>query len=169
MPDRMPMTPEGLFDHLAGLGIAVRTVRHPPLRTVEESQRLRGQIEGGHTKNLFLRDRKDRHFLLTVEEDAEVDLKRVHHLIGASGKVSFGKPEMLMELLGVTPGSVTVFGIVNDVDQRVTVVIDETLLEHELINAHPLTNEATTTISRNELLRFIESTGHRLLVLKLAA
>lgn len=168
MPHAAPLSPDELLDYLAGLGIAVTTVRHPPLYTVEESQKLRGEIAGAHTKNLFLRDRKDNHFLLTVGEEAQVDLKQVHHLIGASGKVSFGKPEMLMELLGVIPGAVTAFGIVNDRGGRVTMVFDEALMESDLINAHPLTNEATTTIARDDLLRFVEATGHRPLILKLA-
>jgi Ala-tRNA(Pro) deacylase len=164
----MPMSPDQLLAYLADLGIAVTTVRHPPLYTVEESQRLRGEIAGAHTKNLFLRDRKDNHFLLTVGEEAQVDLKTIHHVIGASGKVSFGKPETLMEVLGVTPGAVTAFGIVNDVERRVTIVFDEALMESPLVNAHPLTNEATTTIGREDLMRFAESTGHTPLVLKLS-
>lgn len=162
------MTPEQLLGYLADLGIHVTTVEHPPLYTVEEAQRLRGEIAGAHTKNLFLRDRKDNYFLLTVDEEAQVDLKQVHHLIGASGKVSFGKPEMLMELLGVTPGAVTAFGIVNDIAHRVVMVFDEGLIRNPLINAHPLTNTATTTIARDDLLRFAEATGHQPLVLKLA-
>lgn len=165
----MPLSPDELFAYLSEMGVAVTTFRHPPLHTVEESQRLRGEIAGAHTKNLFLKDRKDNHFLLAVEEDAQVDLKQVHHLIGASGKVSFGKPEMLMDLLGVTPGAVTAFGVVNDTTGRVTLILDEALMANELINAHPLTNEATTTIARDDLVRFAEATGHKPLVLKLTA
>lgn len=138
-----------------------------PTTTPLTTEQLRGEIGGAHTKNLFLRDRKDNHFLLTVDEEAQVDLKQVHHLIGASGKVSFGKAETLMELLGVTPGAVTAFGIVNDTEHRVTMVFDEGLMRNPLINAHPLTNEATTTIARDDLLRFVEATGHSPLVLKL--
>ena len=165
----MHKTEDDLHAFLGSLGIAVTTVRHPPLFTVADSQALRGEIAGGHTKNLFLKDRKDRYFLLTVEEDAEIDLKQVHHLIGASGKVSFGKPEKLMEYLGVIPGAVTAFGILNDTGGAVTFVIDEALLRHETINAHPLTNEATTTIARDDLIRFAEAVGHPPVVLKLSA
>ncbi|WP_163270769.1 prolyl-tRNA synthetase associated domain-containing protein [Chelativorans alearense] len=164
----MPRSPEELMDYLAGLGIVVTTHRHPPLFTVEESQDLRGEISGGHTKNLLLKDKKDRYFLVTVEEDARVDLKTIHHAIGASGRVSFGKPDRLMALLGVTPGAVTVFGVVNDSERKVTVVLDEALLEHEIINAHPLHNEATISIRRADLMRFLETTGHRPLVLKVS-
>ncbi|MCT7376368.1 prolyl-tRNA synthetase associated domain-containing protein [Chelativorans salis] len=164
----MPRSPEELLDFLAGLGIEVTTHRHPPLFTVEESQGLRGEIPGGHTKNLFLKDKKDKYFLVTLEEDAQVDLKSIHHVIGASGRVSFGKPDRLMALLGVTPGAVTVFGMVNDSERKVTVVLDEALLEHEVVNAHPLHNEATTSIRKADLLRFLEATGHRPLVLKVS-
>ena len=164
----MPKSPEDLFAYLAGLDIDVSTVTHPPLFTVADSQSLRGQIPGGHTKNLFLKDRKGRHFLLTLEEDAVVDLKGIHHLIGASDKVSFGKPEELSDLLGVAPGAVTAFGVINDDGGAVTIVFDEPLMRHEVINAHPLTNEATTSIAREDLLRFVRATGHEPHVLKLS-
>ncbi|WP_019170859.1 prolyl-tRNA synthetase associated domain-containing protein [Pseudaminobacter salicylatoxidans] len=164
----MPKTPDELLAFLESLGIAVTTKQHPPLFTVADSQSLRGEIAGGHTKNLFLKDKKDNFFLVTVDEDAEVDLKQIHHLIGASSRVSFGKPEALMELLGVVPGSVTVFGLINDSDKRVKLVLDSALMENDVINAHPLTNEATTTIGRDDLLTFVEATGHEPLVLKVS-
>ncbi len=165
----MPMTRDALLAYLDGLGIAHSTVDHPPLRTVADAQALRGDLSGGHTKNLFLRDRKDRYFLVTLEEDAVVDLKTIHTLIGGSGKVSFGREEALMELLGVVPGAVTLFGLVNDRDHRVTAVIDEPLLAHAAVNAHPLTNEATTQIAARDVLAFMEATGHRPLILKVSA
>ncbi|PWJ80132.1 Ala-tRNA(Pro) hydrolase [Pseudaminobacter salicylatoxidans] len=164
----MPKTPDELLAFLESLGIAVTTKQHPPLFTVADSQSLRGEIAGGHTKNLFLKDKKDNFFLVTVDEDAEVDLKQIHHLIGASSRVSFGKPEALMELLGVVPGSVTVFGLINDSDKRVKLVLDSALMDNDVINAHPLTNEATTTIGRDDLLTFVEATGHEPLVLKVS-
>jgi len=165
----MPKTPDELLAFLDGLGISVSTVRHPPLFTVAESQSLRGEIAGGHTKNLFLKDKKGAYFLLTVEEEAVVDLKTIHNLIGASGRVSFGKPDMLMDLLGVAPGAVTVFGAVNDTEGRVKIVLDQGLMREETINAHPLTNEATTSIRRDDLLAFLKATGHEPHVLKAAA
>jgi Ala-tRNA(Pro) deacylase len=165
----MPKTPDELLAFLEGLGISVSTVRHPPLFTVAESQSLRGEIAGGHTKNLFLKDKKGAYFLITVEEDAAVDLKTIHGLIGASGRVSFGKPDMLMELLGVAPGSVTVFGAVNDTERQVKIILDERLMREEIINAHPLTNEATTSIRRDDLIAFLKATGHEPHVLKVAA
>ncbi|MDS1136379.1 prolyl-tRNA synthetase associated domain-containing protein [Nitratireductor indicus] len=164
----MPKTPEELLDFLKSLGIETKTRRHAPLFTVADSQSLRGEIAGGHTKNLFLKDKKDNFFLVTVDEDATVDLKTIHHKIGASGRVSFGKPEALMELLGVAPGSVTVFGAINDVQGRVKVVLDERLMENDIINGHPLTNEATTSIGRGDLLCFLSETHHEPLVLKVA-
>ena len=165
----MPKTETELFAFLAELGIEVTTTRHPPLFTVADSQALRGEIAGGHTKNLFLKDKKDRFFLVTVGEEAVVDLKQIHHLIGASSRVSFGKPEMLMELLGVVPGAVTVFGLVNDTGRQVSVVLDAALMDNEIINAHPLTNEATTSIAAADLLGFIRATGHEPAVLKVSA
>ena len=165
----MPASRADLIAFLDGLGIATRTFEHPPLFTVEQSQALRGEIAGGHTKNLFLKDKKDNYFLLTVGEEAQVDLKQVHHAIGAANRVSFGRPEMLMELLGVVPGAVTVFGLINDTQRRVELFLDAALMEHETINAHPLTNEATTQIARADLLRFIAATGHEPTILKLSA
>jgi Ala-tRNA(Pro) deacylase len=169
MLDIMPKTEAELFAFLGTLGIDVVTKRHPPLHTVAESRSLRGEIAGGHTKNLFLKDKKDNFFLVTVDEDAIVDLKQIHNLIGAASRVSFGKPEMLLELLGVVPGSVTVFGLVNDVQNKVQVVLDEDLMRNEIINAHPLTNEATTSIAASDLLAFIRATGHDPLVLKVSS
>jgi len=165
----MPKTEAELFAFLAELGIAVETRRHPPLFTVADSQALRGEIAGGHTKNLFLKDKKDNVFLVSVGEEAEVDLKQIHHLIGASGRVSFGKPELLMELLGVVPGAVTVFGLINDTARRVKVVLDQELMSHAVINAHPLTNEATTSIAAADLIKFVEATGHDAVILKVSA
>jgi Ala-tRNA(Pro) deacylase len=149
------------------LGIETTTVDHPPLFTVEQSQALRGEIAGAHTKNLFVKDKKGRYFLLTVGEEAEVDLKSIHQAIGASGRVSFGKPDALMDLLGVQPGAVTAFGVINDAAGAVTLVLDAGLMQNAIVNCHPLTNEATTSIASRDLLRFAEATGHPALVLNL--
>ena len=156
-----------LFAFLEGLGISHSTVEHPPLYTVAQSQELRGQISGAHTKNLFLKHKKDQFFLLTVEEEAVVDLKTIHHQIGAASKVSFGKPEKLVELLGVEPGAVTAFGLINDNEKAVSFFIDESLLGAELVNCHPLVNTATTSIRPGDLVIFAEATGHKVSVLKL--
>jgi Ala-tRNA(Pro) deacylase len=156
----MPKNRTELFAFLAGLLIETRAVEHPPLFTVEQSQALRGEIAGGHTKNLFLKDKKDQVFLVVAGEDADIDMKSLHKRIG-SARLSFGRPELLLDLLGVIPGSVTPFGVVNDERGVVTVILDETLMRHELLNFHPLENTATTTIGREDFVTFLEAAGHR--------
>lgn len=164
-----PLDPAGLFEYLDKLDVRHTTITHPPLFTVAQSQAYRLETNGAHTKNLFVKDKKGKIFLLTVGDNAVVDLKQVHHRIGASGRVSFCKAELLKELLGVIPGSVTVLGVVNDHDHQVQVVLDEVLMQNDIINAHPLTNEATTSISREDLLVFLRATGHEPLIVKLSA
>ena len=156
----MPATPDQLFAALDALGIAHTTVKHPPLFTVEQSQALRGKIPGGHTKNLFLRDKKGALYLVVALEDAAIELKRLHNRLGASGRFSFGSADLLREVLGVAPGAVTPFGVLNDSGQRVTVVLDAAMMEHAVLNYHPLDNSMTTSIARDDLVKFLESTGH---------
>ena len=156
----MPKTPNELFAALDALGITYETVKHPPLFTVEQSQALRGQIPGGHTKNLFLRDKKNALYLVVAEEDAEIELKGLHRLLGATGRFSFGSADLLREVLGVVPGAVTPFGAINDTEGRVTVVLDAALMQHATINCHPLVNTMTTSLGRDDLVKFLQSTGH---------
>ena len=156
----MPVTPEQLFETLDALGIAHPTVKHPPLFTVEQSRALRGQIPGGHTKNLFLRDKKNALYLVVAEEGAEIELKGLHRLLGASGRFSFGSADLLREVLGVAPGAVTPFGAINDKEGRVTVVLDASVMENDVINCHPLVNTMTTSINRDDLVKFLRSTDH---------
>jgi Ala-tRNA(Pro) deacylase len=155
----MAWTREALLAHLDGLGIETETVDHPPLFTVEESQALRGDIPGAHTKNLFLKCKKGTLWLVTALEETPINLKTLHHTIG-SGRLSFGNADLLMEVLGLAPGSVSTFGVINDTAGRVTVVLDEGLMAHERINLHPLVNTATTGIGRSDLIRFLKATGH---------
>jgi len=155
----MPATPDDLFAFLDRLGIAHSTVTHAPLFTVEQSQALRGAIAGGHTKNLFLKDKKDAVFLVVAPEEGNVDLKTLHHKLGA-GRFSFGSADLMLELLGVSPGAVTAFGVINDAARRVTVVLDTGLMENATINCHPLVNTMTTSIARDDLLKFFHATGH---------
>ena len=155
---------QDLFDRLAALSIETTTHRHPAVFTVEESRLLRGRLPGAHCKSLFLKDKKDQLWLLVALEDREVDLKVVQKNIGAA-RLSFGKPELLAEVLGVVPGSVTPFALINDTGQRVRVVLDKEMLDQELLNYHPLTNEATTAITAQDLVRFIRSCGHDPLIL----
>jgi Ala-tRNA(Pro) deacylase len=156
----MPATPADLLAMLDRLGFAHSTVKHPPLFTVEESQALRGQIPGGHTKNLFLKDKKGALFLVVAAEDAKIALGQLHRRLGASGRFSFGSPDLLREALGVEPGSVTPFAAMNDPAGRVTVVLDAAMLRHATLNYHPLSNTMTTTIGRDDLLGFLRATGH---------
>ena len=162
----MPKTPDELFAFLSSLGIEVTTRQHPPLHTVAESQSLRGEIAGRHTKNLFLKDKKDNFFLVTVGEDAQVDLKSIHQMIGAASRVSFGSPEKLMDFLGVVPGAVTAFGVINDEGSRLRTILDEELMLHDVVNCHPLVNTATTSIAPGDLVRFMRATGHEPAILK---
>jgi Ala-tRNA(Pro) deacylase len=156
----MTVTPDELFATLTRLGIAHSTVTHPPVFTVEQAARLRGQIPGGHTKNLFLRDKKNALYVVVAEEDAEIDLKGLHRLLSASGRFSFGSADLLREVWGVVPGAVTPFGAINDPEARVTVVLDAAMMEHETLSFHPLVNTMTTSLSREDLVKFLESTGH---------
>ena len=164
----MPATRAELLAMLARLGIATTTVEHAALFTVGQSRALRGAIAGAHTKNLFLKDRKGALFLVTAPEDAAIDLKHLHRLIRASGRLSFGKPDLLMEVLGVPAGAVTPFAAINDTAGRVAVILDAVLMAHERVNCHPLVNTATTTIAAADLIAFIRATGHEPRVLSVS-
>ena len=164
----MPASPQDLFDLLNELGIETKTYEHEAVFTVEESAKIKQEIPGGHTKNLFLKDKKGNYFLLVAEGTANIRLNSVHGIIGARGRVSFGKPDDLMELLGVKPGSVTAFAPMNDGECKVSVIIDKPLFEHDLINCHPLINEMTTTISREDLLKFLKHVGHEPQILQVS-
>ena len=155
----MAATPEDLFATLDRLGIPHRTVTHAPLFTVEQSQALRGQIPGAHTKNLFLKDKRDSVFLVVAPEDAAIDLKTLHHKLGA-GRFSFGSSNLMQELLGVLPGAVTPFGAINDTSRRVNVVLDAGLMQAAIVNAHPLVNTMTTSLAAEDLVKFLAATGH---------
>ena len=156
----MPATPADLFAFLNTLGIAHPTVTHAPLFTVEESQALRGTIPGGHTKNLFLKDKKGALYLVTTLEDAVIELRSLHRLLGASGRFSFGSADTMRATLGIEPGAVTPFAAMNDTARQVAVVLDAALMRHDTINAHPLVNTMTTSVARADLVRFLEATGH---------
>jgi len=150
-----------LLARLDELGIANQTVEHPAVFTVTESEAIHKHelLPGGHTKNLLLKDKKGRVFLVVALSHANIDMKSLHKVLG-SGRLSFAKPELLMELLGVPAGSVTPFALINDRARRVTVILDEPMMAEERLNYHPLENTATTNIARDDLLRFIRSCGH---------
>lgn len=165
----LPTTPEALFARLDKLGVAHVTVTHPPLHTVEESKRLRGEIPGAHIKNLFLKDKKGRLFLVTALESSVIDLKTLHVHVGGSGRLSFCNPDQLWRHLGVRPGSVTPFALVNDGARAVSFVLDTALARFERLNAHPLVNTMTTGVSWAGLQTLLAETGHDALQLDLSA
>lgn len=147
-----------LFARLDALGVAHQTVRHRPVFTVDESADVKAMMPGGHTKNLFLKDKKGALVLLCAIAETKVDLNAVSKLIGA-GRFSFGSGELLQEKLGVPPGSVTLFALINDPDRSVTLLLDEALYRHDPVNFHPLSNDATTAISPDGMARFVASLG----------
>ena len=155
----MVLNQNELLEKLKEFGIESQTIEHEPLHTVAESQAFRGEIPGGHSKNLFLKCKKGQFWLVTALEDTKVELNKLSKLIG-SGRLSFGKPDMMMEYLGVTPGSVTPFSVINDKAHKVQVILEKAMLEVSPLNFHPLINTATTSIQPKDLLHFLENTGH---------
>jgi Ala-tRNA(Pro) deacylase len=154
-----PATPGDLFRMLNQLGIKVAVHEHPPLRTVQQSKALRGDLPGGHCKNLFLRDHKKRNYLVVTLEDRPIDLATLAGKIG-SGRLSFATSERLMEFLGVEPGAVTPFALINDATQSVAVALDAGMLKLSPLNYHPLVNTMTVAIAAADLLKFIRACGH---------
>ena len=153
------LDPQQLFARLDALGIAHRTVEHPPVFTVEEAKALRGNLPGHHIKNLFLRNKKEEMWLVVALEDRAIDLKRLGEVLGA-GRLSFGSADRLKRYLGVEPGSVTPLALVNDQARAVQLVLDRGVANGGPVNAHPLVNTMTTALTPADLLRFFEATGH---------
>ena len=155
----MPASEEDLFERFAALGIAVETHRHAPVFTVAQAKALRGELPGAHAKNLFLKDKKAALWLVVAMEDRQIELKELRRRIG-SAPLSFAGADVLRAVLGVEPGSVTPFALINDEQRRTTVVLDaEMMAADRLLNFHPLTNTATTAIRPDDLLAFIRSCG----------
>ena len=154
-----PATPEELFQRLRELGIDYETAHHPPVFTVEEAQSVRAEMIGGHTKNLFLRNKKGRMWLLVCDEERRLDLKALGKQLEA-GRFSFGSPERLMEYLGVIPGAVSPFAVINDKEGQVRLVFERLLLEVPELNFHPLDNSMTTRIATPDVIRFLEDVDH---------
>lgn len=155
----LPLTPETLFRHFDAMGIAYQTHSHLPVFTVAEAASLRGSLPGGHCKSLFLKDKKAGLWLAVMLEERRVDLRKLATYLGAP-RFSFGSAAALYEALGVRPGSVTPFALANDVERRVTLVLDHAMLDCDPLNYHPLTNDRTTAISPADLLRFVAASGH---------
>ena len=156
----MPATPSDLFAFLDRLGIAHATVTHPPLFTVEQSRQLRGTIPGGHTKNLFLKDKKGALFLVTALEDAVIELKSLHRRLAASGRFSFGPADLMRATLGIEHHAHASLAVVHRRERRDRAGLDAGLMRHETLNCHPLVNTMTTSIAGADLVRFLEATGH---------
>jgi Ala-tRNA(Pro) deacylase len=154
-----PPTPDTLFARFDALGIAHRTYTHPPVFTVDEAKALRGTLPGGHCKSLFLKDKKDGLWLVVALEECRVDLKALADSLGVP-RFSFGAAELLYEVLGVRPGSVTPYAVINDTAQLVAVVLQRAMLAHDPLNYHPLENTRTTAIAPGDLIRFLEATDH---------
>jgi Ala-tRNA(Pro) deacylase len=167
MPDTPPLDRADLLRFFDAHGIAHRTMDHPPVFRVEEGREIKAAMPGAHTKNLFLKDAKDRLWLVSARGETQVDLKRLHKVIG-SARLSFGNEALLWQTLGVRPGSVTVFALINDTGGRVTPVLDAALFEEDPVNFHPLLNDATTAVSRRGLLAFLEALGRNPLVVDFA-
>ncbi len=155
-----PKTPEDLFAFLDGLGIAHSTLRHPAVFRVEEGQEIKAALPGGHTKNLFLKDAKDQLWLISALGETRIDLKSLPKAIG-SARLSFGREALLHEALGVRPGSVTLFALINDERRKVRLVLDKALFDHRTVNFHPLTNTATTAVSIQDMMAFLAALGVR--------
>ena len=157
--EALPTSPDTLLAHLDGLGIAYDLHRHPPLFTVEDSKALRGDLPGGHCKNLFLRDRKGRMWLVVCLEDRPIDLKALGAQLGGA-RLSFGSADRLLRVLGVLPGAVSPFALINDREASVSVVLDAAMMEYTPLNYHPLANDITIAVTPDDLIRFIRDCGH---------
>lgn len=155
-----PRGPNELFSRLDGLGVPHSTMTHDPVFTVEEAQRLRGRIEGAHSKNLFVRDKKERHWLVSCLADRKLDLKWLAVELGTK-RLTFCSARRLAGYLGIQRGSVSPFAVINDLTGAVRVALDADLLAAEPLNFHPLDNSRTTTLSTAGLLRFLTAEGHR--------
>ncbi|MCB2107184.1 MAG: prolyl-tRNA synthetase associated domain-containing protein [Rhodobacteraceae bacterium] len=166
-PARAIATPADLFARLDQLGIATTTFDHPPAFTVDDLMQHADRMPGMHIKNLFLCDAKKKMWLVTLPHDRALDLKKLPAGIG-SARLSFGSADRLMRVLGIKPGSVSPFAAINDPDQQVKVVFDSTMMSSDIINAHPLVNTQTTAIRPADLIRFLESCGHRPQILDLS-
>ena len=158
LPANVPANRAEFEAFLGAIGVEFRTHEHPAVFRVDEGHEIKAAMPGAHTKNLFLKDKKGQLWLISASQDTVIDLKRLHRHIG-SDRLSFGNAELMLETLGVTPGSVTAFGLVNDRDHRVRFVLDKALDDAELVNFHPLTNTATTAVSRDGLHAFLAAIG----------
>ncbi|MFJ5760512.1 prolyl-tRNA synthetase associated domain-containing protein [Neobacillus sp. NPDC093182] len=160
---------KSVYDVLEKLKISFKRYEHVPVFTVEEIRKLDITIPGGHTKNLFLRNRKgDKHFLVIVSEDKDVDLKSLSKLIDST-PLSFGSPERLKKYLKVYPGAVGAFGLINDTDNHVHVVFDSDLLDKDTINFHPNVNTTTVNLSVQDFRKYLEAINNPYSIIKFSS
>lgn len=159
LPDNVPVTRAEFEAFLGAIGVAFRSHEHPAVFRVEEGLDIKAEMPGAHTKNLFLKDKKGAMWLVVAAEDRLIDMKALRPILG-SAALSFASADTLRRVLGVEPGAVTPFALVNDDEHRVRVVLDAGLMAHGTLNFHPLVNTATTTIAAGDLLRFIRACGH---------
>lgn len=164
----MTASPQDFFAYLDALGIPHTTHWHAPVFTVSESTELKAALPGGHTKNLFLKDKDGQLVLISAEAHTPIRLNHLHREIGTA-RLSFGPADLMADVLGITPGSVTAFALMNDTGGRVRFLVDAALLAHDPVNFHPLTNTGTTAIARLDLERFVAATGHAFEVIDFAA
>jgi Ala-tRNA(Pro) deacylase len=162
----VPATPDDLFAWLDCLGIEHSTVTHPPFFTVEEGRPWHHKIPGLHCKNLFIKDRKGGIWLVVMPADKRADLGRVEKALAAP-RFSFAQPDVLQEVLELTPGSVTPFGLINDKQRRVRVILDQDMLDSAWVNFHPLHNAASTTLRSADLVRFVRALGYDPIIVRL--
>lgn len=165
--NNLPTTCENLIEHLDDLGIEFEIFDHDPIFTVEEGAHLKTDIPGVHCRNLFMRDKKKNNYLLTLANETEVDLKKLSDVLG-SGRLSFGSADRLWEHLGIRPGSVNPFCIMNDPDNDVTFFLDEHMMKGNIVNYHPMDNAKTIGLSPADLVKFIESLGHNYTIIDLS-
>lgn len=152
------MTRDEFIAWLDAQGLTHRTVEHPAVFRVGEGLDIKADLPGAHTKNLFLKDKKARLWLISARQDTVIDLKRADRVIG-SARLSFGNEGLLRDVLGLTPGSVTAFGLINDRERQVTFVLDRRLWEADVVNFHPLLNTATTAMDQATFRAFLERVG----------
>ncbi len=164
----MPTSPEALMARLTELGIEYTLHHHKAVFTVAEAQTVERGMEGTHCRNLFLRDKKKNNFLVVLRHETDVDMKKLAPLIGAD-KISFGSADRLFEYLGVRPGSVCPYAIINDKSNDVKIILEKAMLEGDIVNYHPLLNTMTIGTTPANLVRFIESTGHTPHIVDLSA
>lgn len=156
----LPTSPESLLAQLDELGIVYTTYTHKAVFTVEESDTIHADMPGMHCRNLFLRDKKKNMFLVVAANETMIDLKKLAPMIDG-GRLSFGSADRLWENLGVTPGSVCPFSIVNDTDQNVKIILDQKMMSADIVNYHPMINTMTIGLSPKDLVKYIEFTNHK--------